>query len=180
MADLTKWKLTVNEGRQVWSYNEHSNSEQSFSEKYFLGIDTPSDTKDIEGLSTNTTEESVIKAIKFYSKLQSEDGHWANDYGGPMFLLPGLVITCYITGVEIAQEKRYQMIRYLKNTQREDGGWGLHIESPSTMFGSALTYVTLRLLGMEANDTVLNDAREWIKSNGKFKLHVLLFFKYFH
>ncbi|XP_034695780.1 lupeol synthase-like [Vitis riparia] len=29
----------------------------------------------------------------------------------------------------------------------EDGGWGLHIEGPSTMFGTVLNYVTLRLLG---------------------------------
>lgn len=34
----------------------------------------------------------------------------------------------------------------LMQAQNKDGGWGLHIESPSTMFGSVLTYVTLRLL----------------------------------
>ncbi|THG00668.1 hypothetical protein TEA_000086 [Camellia sinensis var. sinensis] len=33
-----------------------------------------------------------------------------------------------------------------------DGGWGLHIEGPSTMFGTCLSYVTLRLLGEEADD----------------------------
>ncbi|KAL6335586.1 hypothetical protein AAG906_030716 [Vitis piasezkii] len=32
-------------------------------------------------------------------------------------------------------------------TLRRDGGWGLHIEGPSTMFGTMLSYVTLRLLG---------------------------------
>ena len=31
--------------------------------------------------------------------------------------------------------------------QNEDGGWGLHIEGPSTMFSTMLSYVTLRLLG---------------------------------
>ena len=33
--------------------------------------------------------------------------------------------------------------------QNTDGGWGLHIEGQSTMFGSVLNYVTLRLLGEE-------------------------------
>lgn len=30
--------------------------------------------------------------IQFFSKLQTSDGHWAGDYGGPMFLLPGYTI----------------------------------------------------------------------------------------
>lgn len=33
------------------------------------------------------------------SRLQCEDGHWAGDYGGPMFLMPGLIFACYITKV---------------------------------------------------------------------------------
>ena len=39
-----------------------------------------------------TVKETARKAVHFYSMLQTEDGHWAGDYGGPHFLLPGLVI----------------------------------------------------------------------------------------
>jgi hypothetical protein len=38
-----------------------------------------------------------------------------------------MIITCYITGVPIAEEVRLEMIRYLSNCQREDGGWGLYV-----------------------------------------------------
>lgn len=42
------------------------------------------------------TEEAVRNTLKrglrFYSTLQTEDGFWPGDYGGPLFLLPGLVI----------------------------------------------------------------------------------------
>jgi hypothetical protein len=36
-----------------------------------------------------TPIEACRKGIAFYVATQTEDGHWADDYGGPMFLLPG-------------------------------------------------------------------------------------------
>jgi hypothetical protein len=46
--------------------------------------------------SEEVTEEAVAatlkRALNFYSSIQAHDGHWPGDYGGPMFLLPGLVI----------------------------------------------------------------------------------------
>lgn len=45
--------------------------------------------------SENVTEEMVTntlrRAISFHSSIQAHDGHWPGDYGGPMFLMPGLV-----------------------------------------------------------------------------------------
>lgn len=39
-----------------------------------------------------TPAEAARKAAHFYSMLQTEDGHWAGDYGGPHFLMPGLIV----------------------------------------------------------------------------------------
>lgn len=39
--------------------------------------------------AAHTVVEAAQKGMEFYSHLQAEDGHWAGDYGGPLFLLPG-------------------------------------------------------------------------------------------
>ena len=39
-----------------------------------------------------------------------------------MFLMPGLVVTCYITGTELPEMHKKEMIVYLSNLQAEDGG----------------------------------------------------------
>mmetsp|Transcript_18558 Transcript_18558/g.52140 ORF Transcript_18558/g.52140 Transcript_18558/m.52140 type:complete len:764 (-) Transcript_18558:390-2681(-) len=108
-------------------------------------------------------------AISFYEGLQQEDGHWPGDYGGPMFLLPGMLITCYTTGVldrVFSPPHKQEAIRYLRNHQNEDGGYGLHIEGTSTMFGTALNYVSARLLGVAADDEMCVKGRAWIHSRG--------------
>ncbi len=62
----------------------------------------------------------------FYKHLQAEDGHWPGEYGGPMFLLPGLVIGSYVTGMPFKDEEKREMIRYLLNrADPVDGGWGM-------------------------------------------------------
>lgn len=37
----------------------------------------------------HTAREGALNGMAFYAGLQAEDGHWAGDYGGPLFLLPG-------------------------------------------------------------------------------------------
>jgi hypothetical protein len=50
--------------------------------------------------------------------------------------------------------------------QNEDGGWGTRILGPSTMFGTCLNYVTLRLLGNSSEHDSLSKGRAWILSHG--------------
>jgi cycloartenol synthase len=38
----------------------------------------------------------------------------------------------------LRKEAQAEMVRYLLNHQNSDGGFGLHIEGGSTMFGTAL------------------------------------------
>ncbi|PWZ10298.1 Cycloartenol synthase [Zea mays] len=97
------------------------------------------------GENEDIMEEALLISLKWamshLSTLQAHDGHWPGDNDGPLFLLPGL---------------------------NEDGGWGLHIEGHSTMFGTTLNYVTLRLLGEgpNAGDGAIEKGRNWILKHG--------------
>ncbi len=117
-------------------------------------------------LKPQTIEEAYNQGIEFYSQLQTSDGNWSGDYGGPMFLLPGLIIISYVTGEKIKEPFSTLIRRYILNHQRADGGWGLHIEGESTMFGTVMHYVSLRLMGMKAEEPTLQKARNWIIQNG--------------
>ncbi|KAG2611613.1 hypothetical protein PVAP13_4KG365105 [Panicum virgatum] len=83
--------------------------------------------------------------------------------------MPLLVFALYITGslnTVLSEEHRREICRYIYNQQNEDGGWGKQMLGPSTMFGSCLNYVTLRLLGEEKTHDALSKGREWILSHG--------------
>ncbi|KAK7110458.1 hypothetical protein V1264_014327 [Littorina saxatilis] len=181
-TDLTQWRLTCEGGRQVWSYIGDGDGArpQTLLEKHSLGLDTGELALSLP--QANTAAEAAQNGMSFYSKLQAEDGHWAGDYGGPLFLMPGLVIVCYMTQTPFTDPQRLEMIRYLRSVQCPDGGWGLHIEGPPTVFGCALNYVTMRLLGVGPDDSDLVKARNLlhklgtasaIPSWGKFWLAVL-------
>lgn len=113
-------------------------------------------------LSESMVNERLLKAIDFYGSVQTDDGHWAGDYGGPMFLLPGIVIVMYICGEKLPRPFRYEMIRYIQSKQNKDGGYGLHIEGHSTIFGTVLNYVALRLLGVSSSHQFMKQTLEFL------------------
>lgn len=108
----------------------------------------------------------LLNGFSFYETLQEPDGNWAGDYGGPLFLIPGLTIASYVTGSPFEKPMQVLMKRNLWNHQNEDGGWGLHIEGHSTMFGTVMQYVTLRILGEDLSNPDLKRAQDWILSHG--------------
>lgn len=113
-----------------------------------------------------TVAHALREGIDFMCSLQTEDGHWAGDYGGPFFLLPGFVIMAQVTGFDLGSARRSAMLTYLRNHQQADGSWGLHLEGPGTMLGTGLNYAAARLLGLPVTDDAAKRARRWIKEHG--------------
>ncbi|KAI8563347.1 hypothetical protein RHMOL_Rhmol03G0104900 [Rhododendron molle] len=97
---------------------------------------------EIEEVKYEAVTTALRKAIRLNRAIQSCDGHWPAENAGPMFFTPPL---------------------------NDDGGWGFYIEGHSTMIGSALSYVALRLLGEGPDDGengAMTKARKWILDNG--------------
>ncbi|XP_065417261.1 lanosterol synthase-like isoform X3 [Chrysemys picta bellii] len=166
-SDLTRWRLSNEEGRQSWRYLEAGEArerEQSGLEAHCLGLDTSKFFKALP--QACTAQEAALNGMKFYSGLQAEDGHWAGDYGGPLFLLPGFLITCHVAKIPLPEGYRREMVRYLRSVQLPDGGWGLHVEDKSTVFGTALNYTSLRILGVGPDDPDVVRARINLHSKG--------------
>ncbi|XP_058379294.1 lanosterol synthase isoform X1 [Diceros bicornis minor] len=166
-TDLRRWRLSNEKGRQVWTYfqeEEDPGREQTGLEAHLLGLDTGSYFKDLP--KAHTAFEGALNGMTFYMGLQAEDGHWAGDYGGPLFLLPGLLIACHVARIHLPAGYREEMVRYLRSVQLPDGGWGLHVEDKSTVFGTALNYVSLRILGVGPDDPDLVRARNILHKKG--------------
>ncbi|KAK0250659.1 hypothetical protein B0A54_01524 [Friedmanniomyces endolithicus] len=164
-TDPYRWRLRNDRGVQTWHYLQTDEEVKQWpitvADKHYLGLGT--------GLPdlppARTPMQAAENGLKFFSKLQLEPGNWACEYGGPMFLLPGIIVTLYVTGMPLSQPEQTEVIRYIFNMQNlgdkngGDGGWGLHIEADSAVFGTAMNYTTLRLLGVSPDDPRMRKAR---------------------
>ncbi|GMI91956.1 beta-amyrin synthase [Hibiscus trionum] len=128
--------------------------------------------EDGEQISYEKATAALRRAVHFFSALQASDGHWPAENAGPLFFLPPLVFSMYITGhlnTIFPEQHRREILRYIYYHQNEDGGWGLHIEGHSTMFCTALSYICMRILGEGPDgglDNACTRARKWILDHG--------------
>lgn len=108
----------------------------------------------------------VARGFAYLAGIQSDEGSWKGDYDGPLFLLPGYIFAHYATRIALPREHSEGFVRYIRSVQNRDGGFGLHLESPSYLFTTVLNYVALRLLGLSPADPVTATARAWILDRG--------------
>ncbi|KAK9076018.1 hypothetical protein SSX86_004348 [Deinandra increscens subsp. villosa] len=98
--------------------------------------------EDGEEVSYDKVTTTLRRSVHLFAALQAEDGHWPAENAGPMYFMPPL---------------------------NKDGGWGFHIGGHSTMFGTTLNYICMRLLGEGLDgglDGACGKARKWILDHG--------------
>ncbi|KAI3739629.1 hypothetical protein L2E82_30039 [Cichorium intybus] len=129
---------------------------------------------DDEEVNYEAVTVSVRKTVRLNRAIQAWDGHWPAENTGPLFFTPPLIFALYISGTldtTLTNEHKKEMIRYMYNQQNEDGGWGFYMSGRSTMIGTVLNYVSLRILGEGPPDygdnyTALGRGRKWVLDHG--------------
>lgn len=176
------WVLHTDKGRQRWQFKKTEALTDDYLEKAFANFEFDKNTNPnsadlvfrnlkLEGQETGerkseSATDALHQAMKFYSLLQTEGGNWAGDYGGPLFLLPGMVVASVVTDSPLPLIHQKLIARYIFNQQNKDGGWGLHIEGQSTVFGTVMNYVALRFLGYDLSNISMQRAQHWIQQAG--------------
>ena len=113
-----------------------------------------------------TTDDALMRGFAWLRAAQTPQGSLHGDYDGPLFLLPGYVFAHFATGTALADGVAEELIATLRRTQAEDGGWGLDYAAPSILFTTVLSYVALRLLGVDAADPDASRARVFLRARG--------------
>lgn len=115
---------------------------------------------------TRSTSDAIEGALEVLRRTQSPQGSWPGDYSGPHFLLPLFVGAWYAVGHPLPDEDREGMLRWLRGTAQADGGYGLGVDNPSCVFTTAMSYVAMRLLGVDSTDPVVRRARSFVLDHG--------------
>ena len=73
----------------------------------------------------------------------------------------------YITGASIPEAYAIELVRHLLEIQdNNNNGWPTHLRGPSTLIGSVLVYLALRLIGLLAKHVALVKAKQYILHAG--------------
>ncbi|MCL7039729.1 hypothetical protein MKW94_017142, partial [Papaver nudicaule] len=84
-------------------------------DKFDLSI-PPVKIADDEEVTYEAVTTTLRRAVQFYSAMQTDDGHWAWEIGGPLFFTPPLIFTLYITGTlstMLSPEHIKESLRYM-------------------------------------------------------------------
>ncbi|KAL4902244.1 hypothetical protein BDW74DRAFT_186967 [Aspergillus multicolor] len=152
------WRLTVEEdlGRLKWKYlrsdHERAARPQDMTSRFYLGLPTAP--------PPWTPSDAIRNGALYYSQVQVKElGCWAADLSCIYFVTPMLIISWYITRTTIDEAHAIELMNSILTSQNPDGGWPTYCGEDTTLMGTILVYVALRLMGVSADQQALVKAR---------------------
>ncbi len=115
---------------------------------------------------TSQAHDGYARALGYLSTRQHADGRVAGEVVWNPMLPCQYVMMCHMMGRPIDAGRARRIYRSLEVQRCEDGGWGMHPDSPSYLFHTVLGYVALRLLGYDADDPLVAGSLQYIRDKG--------------
>jgi len=124
-------------------------------------------TDDRPSLVQETSPQQIKKAIQasqdYLMSLQYPDGYWWSELESNVTITAEVVILHKIWGTD-KDRPLHKAEAYLRQQQRDHGGWELYFGDGGEISTSVEAYMGLRVLGVPADDPALMKAKDFILS----------------
>ncbi|HEY9705798.1 MAG TPA: squalene--hopene cyclase, partial [Allocoleopsis sp.] len=119
---------------------------------------------------TTVTENTVVREAiaqsqNYLLSLQYPDGYWWVELESNVTMVSEVILLHKIWGSE-QNRPLYKAEKFLRNEQRNHGGWELFYGDGGDLSTSIEAYMALKLLGVSSNDPALERAKKFILSKG--------------
>ncbi|KAL4771725.1 terpenoid cyclases/protein prenyltransferase alpha-alpha toroid [Aspergillus nidulans var. acristatus] len=168
-TSLDGWRLTVEKGhgRLKWKYlktrKERTGQPQDTASRFYLDLPTSIPDR----APAKTPAAAVLNGALYHSQVQVKElGCWAADLSCIFFVTPMLIIAWYITQAVIDEAYAVELVNFILAVQNADGGWPTYSGESTTLMGTILVYVALRLMGLPADEEHLVKARLYLLKMG--------------
>ena len=95
----------------------------------------------------------------------SEKGYWVYELEADTTLTSEYLMLRRFLGL-VDADREQKAVRYLQQTQLEDGGWPIYIDGPANVSASVKAYFALKLAGVSREEPFMRHARDTILSKG--------------
>ncbi|MGB0909025.1 MAG: squalene--hopene cyclase [Nitrospirales bacterium] len=111
-------------------------------------------------------EEALLRGESWFLNNQNREvGYWVAELEADTTLTSEyLMLRKFLSRVD--QERERKAVRYLIESQLEDGGWPIYSGGPADQSASVKAYFALKLSGVSLDEPFMNKARERILKNG--------------
>ncbi len=110
-------------------------------------------------------QESVRKGEAYLLDLQRPDGHWCGELEGDTILESEYVLLMAFLGREGEDDCR-RACRSIEDQALPTGGWSIYPGGPADISATVKAYFSLKLVGRNVNDPLMQRARETVHSLG--------------
>lgn len=114
---------------------------------------------------TSRVKEAIASSQNYLLSTQCADGYWLAELESNVTMTAEVVLLHKIWGTD-AKRPLHKALTYLRQEQRQHGGWELFYGDGGNLSTSVEAYMALKLLGVPQTDPVMQRAKDFIIKQG--------------